>query len=119
MNPQPLLVRGEVGESRLKSGVAGRGATPDDASTPARLTPTQDTEADARQQHHFLIRCKRHSERSCFGGRCTSPGATCGRRRPPLGQGEVRKSEPSAGTNPPPRYAQAARKLPLIAGSPF
>src|SRR5271154_1788718 len=53
------LVRGEVGESRLKSGVAGRGATPDTAPTPTRLTATQDTEAAARRQHHFLIRCKR------------------------------------------------------------
>src|SRR5271156_2392353 len=49
------------GVSRLKSGVAGRGAAPDNASTPTRLTATEDTEAAARQQHDFLIRRKKEN----------------------------------------------------------
>src|SRR5271156_2258399 len=41
----PLLVRGEVGESRSKSGVAGRGTMPTRAPTPTRLTAESSADA--------------------------------------------------------------------------
>src|SRR5215472_6932610 len=81
---QPPLVQGEVGESRLKSGVAGRGATSKTAPTLTCLITPQ------RQSLRVPTAAQRRI--SAIASVAPLPPRSFGSLRPLLGQGEVNKA---------------------------
>src|SRR5579862_4954026 len=74
----------------MKCGVAGRGATPDDAPSSTRLIEIPDTRPAARQQRHSPTPCKKQANAVGDGHVAPLPPRSFGARRPPLGQGKVR-----------------------------